>query len=145
MNEEEALASKYCGVYTDEQLETYVELLNTLYPWLSEWRLVRARKNHNDEFGDSVPKDEFYYKRSHGVPRDDQKLSRRSMDSLVLCLFNGNPGLVRLTKEFGQEIQERMQALMRNTLERFSPLATVVWPIRPEQKTQEGGHKSCQR
>ncbi len=127
-------------VYTDEELQTYVELLNTLYPWLSEWRLVRARKDHDDEFGDSVRKDEFYYKRSLGSPWDALKVSRRSMEALVSCLFDGNPGLQRLTKESRQEIQERMQALMRNTVEQFSPLATVVWPVQQEHKAQEGGH-----
>ena len=133
-----SIASEYEEIYTDEELQTYVELLNTLYPWLSEWRLVQARKDHNDEFGDSVHKDEFYYKRD--FPWDAIKVSRRSMKALVFCLFDGNPGLKRLTKEFRQEIQERMQALMRNTVEQFSPLATVVWPVQQEHKAQEGGH-----
>lgn len=96
-------------IYSDDELQAYVKLLNTLYYPSDEWRLVRARKDHDDLFGDQISEGEFYYKREYGAAWDDViKVSRRSMDALMYCLFCGNLELERLTKDLERQRQEEI-------------------------------------
>lgn len=90
--------------YSDDELQRYVELLNTLYhPWYG-WRLVSARKDHHDLFGDQISERELYYKRRYHPAWDAVvKVSRRSMDALIYCLFGTNLELERLTKDLERE------------------------------------------
>ena len=50
-------------IYNDDELRKLVEKLNGLYPSFYEWRLTKARKEHEDEFGDKILEGQLYFKR----------------------------------------------------------------------------------
>ena len=101
-------------IYSDDELQANVELLNVFYPRDSEWRFVRALKDRCDElFGDSISGDESHYVRYYS-PWNSVRVSRRSMEALISCLFNDNPQLEKLAKDFQREKRETVQALMQD-------------------------------
>ena len=87
-------------IYTDEELDDYLNRLNMLYsPWPG-WQSTKARKEHTDLFGIEIKRNEIYFKRSDGPAFVDvQKVSMVSMQNLIYSLFNWNFELSETLKE----------------------------------------------
>lgn len=77
----------------DEWFYKDLDLFNQFYVWHCGWNIVIARKDHIDENGFKIKWNEEYYKLKYGAGWNDvYKMSRRSMESLLLCFLNGNLG-----------------------------------------------------
>ncbi|MFC2037373.1 hypothetical protein ACFLYD_05310 [Chloroflexota bacterium] len=107
---------EYCS---DEELFEQLDLLNALNSEWSPWRNVKARKEHEDLFGELIQRDEVYFKRKIGVAWDDVlKLSRLSMERILLAIFADNAGL----EDLAQKVNEIRRERLRETFRRHSPV-----------------------
>lgn len=80
--------------YSDEGLHGMVEKLNAFTSTMFPWRLVQARKQHEDIFGETIKDREMYFKIEAGQAFDNViKVSQGSMDKLVFVLFRTSPML----------------------------------------------------
>lgn len=119
--------------YSDEEFHQMLGWLNALSPEWSGWRHVTARKEHEDLFGEAIGRSEVYFQRQIGVAWGDSlKLSRLSMERLLYAVFAGNQLLADLAREVGDIRQEAL----RETVQRCSPLSTILG--RKDRESEEG-------
>lgn len=91
---------------SQEAFRTDVKRLNALFKQPYSWKNTQAIKGHTDQFGNKVKEGEVYYKRSYGMGYDDElKLSKASMQQILIALFSGNEPLC----DFADEIIEQRQ------------------------------------
>jgi len=110
-------------IYDDKQLHELVEKLNAIGSSFNEWRLTKARKHHEDEFGDEIEKDQFYFKKQYGEAFDEVlKLSRASMEMLLFCLFSGNFAFESMCERWVEENRKRL----RENLLAYDPLRMTL-------------------
>jgi hypothetical protein len=100
--------------YDDDALYEMVSRLNTLFPESAPWRPIKARREHNDLFGNVIGDGDVYYGRQVGAGWDDAiRLSRVSMDTLLYALFTRNPGLREAADEVVRLRVKRMSDVYR--------------------------------
>ena len=106
---------------SDEELGESVEILNALLPDGYGWRLTQARKNHEDEHGVKIGRNESYYKRRYnGAYSAVLKYSFLSMDRHVFAIFAGNHGLTKALRKQIEEHRARViQAVQQNMKDWF--------------------------
>jgi hypothetical protein len=80
-----------------EELDERVRKLNGLFPLSPCWRLVQAKKDHEDAFGFEIKRGEWYYKRDVAY-FDAIKYSLASMEQVVEGLFCQNPALEKIAE-----------------------------------------------
>ena len=81
----------------DEDLARMVGLLNGLMPEFFPFRWTKARKEHEDLFGETILPGEDYLKRKTGPAWDNSvKLSQLSVERVFLSIFDDNPELRKL-------------------------------------------------
>jgi hypothetical protein len=102
-----------------EEFDDMLDKLNALNPSAFPWQRTKARKEHEDLFGETIRDGEIYIKRQVGAGwGDDIKLSRLSMERMLYALFPANPSLEGLAEEVIEaRLKERQKAHRR-----FSPL-----------------------
>lgn len=112
-------------LYTDSELQAYVELLNALEPERAYshtgWRQVKAQKEHLDIFGRVIAAGEYYFSRGPDT-LSDTKLSSWSMEALVNCVLEFNPFLKRLA----QERKLAREAKLRAVYDAANPLRRIL-------------------
>ena len=92
-------------IYSEEESQRLVWMLNALYfgsPYFGfdGWKPTKARKNHEDAFGDEIQEGEMYFKRQYYQAWDSVlKLSRRSMDKLLFAVYGGNTDLEKFCEK----------------------------------------------
>ena len=98
---------------------------NALFNLYDQWQVTRARKEHEDLFGEPIQPGEFYYKQQTG-PAWDQvtKLSQLSMERVLYVVLVGNSRLQALGE---RELAER-QSQMRADHDRYSPVNSLLGP-----------------
>jgi hypothetical protein len=70
--------------FSDKEFAELVRKLNALTHPAFQWRWTRARKEHEDIFGETIHRREEYFKREVGVAwGNDIKVSRISMERIV--------------------------------------------------------------
>jgi hypothetical protein len=95
----------------DEELHNMVGLLNGLIPELFPIRWTKARKEHEDLFGETISTGENYLTRKTGAAWGDSvKLSQLSVERVFLSIFDDNPGLRKLAHQVNEQRQERIHA-----------------------------------
>ncbi len=95
----------------DEEFDVKLVCLNALYGsgfhGMSKWEYVEARKQHTDEFGDTIQASEVYFRRNRGgFAYDMFKVSRRSMETILELLFFKNEPFLAYTRELKAKINE---------------------------------------
>lgn len=75
-----------------------LELLNSLFNPQNGWKAIESRKEHMDDWGDTVAQGETYYARYAGSI-NPTKLSRRSIEKMMDALFDHNPWLERMARQ----------------------------------------------
>lgn len=112
------------NIYSDEELSKKVNLFNSLYyPDYNTWQLTKARKEHCDEFGDSIDEGEYYYKYQHGPAFDDViKLSRSSIEKIIFLIFDGNLVLQR----YCDQITDKMIKRLCEEHKKYSPIDRLM-------------------
>lgn len=112
------MSGRFVGeYYTEEEFKEMVEKLNALMPRLSPWQWTHARKEHEDLFGEMVKPGDYYFKRKDGPAYGDViKLSRLSMERLLVALFSGNFPLAQLAQE---NHEARLEWLARERAKSF--------------------------
>ena len=114
--------SAFGSMYSEEDFEKYLGRLNALTSEYTPWQHTKARKEHEDEFGDIIKEGEIYFKRSYGGGYDAVlKLSRRSMEILIDCVFNDNFFL----ESIADKIKEARWERLKNEHARYSPLSKL--------------------
>ena len=98
---------------------------NALFTRYDQWQVTRARKEHEDLFGEPIQPGEFYYKQQIG-PAWDQvtKLSQLSMERLLYVIMVGNPRLLAL----GERESAAREAQMRADHDRYCPADNLLGP-----------------
>lgn len=96
----------------DEEFDAKLVCLNALYGsrlhGAKRWEYVEARKEHIDEFGDSIQKGDLYLRRyREGFAYDVFKISRRSMETVLEMLFLNNESFLAYAAELRGKIEER--------------------------------------
>lgn len=104
-------------IYSEDEIYERVEMLNMIQDQVSKWREVKARKEHVDEFGVKITKNELYYKRELGSSYDYIKLSRKSMDKFLYVLFNRNNRLQNVTRKL---LEDKRQDFAKKMNDLFS-------------------------
>lgn len=95
----------------DEELANMVGLLNGLMPESFPFRWIKAPKEHEDLFGETISTGEDYLKRKTGPAWDNSvKLSQLSVERVFLSIFDDNPGLRKLAQQVNEQRQERIRA-----------------------------------
>lgn len=98
-------------IYSEEEFSLYLRRLNGLFPSLQNWQSSKARKEHEDFFGEIIKRGEIYYKRSNGAGWDNEiKLSEKSMENIIYLIFDGNFPLQKLADEV---IENRFDEMKR--------------------------------
>jgi hypothetical protein len=104
---------------TDAELHRFVALFNeiTVSP---SWQETDARKDHTDEFGAPILSGEMYFSRHPGPAfHSVQRLSKRSMDTMLHFVFNRNSLLEELAVSRHEKGQAECVAVL-NTRRRSS-------------------------
>jgi hypothetical protein len=115
--------SIYGSIYSEEDFKKYLGRLNALTSEYTPWQDTKARKEHQDEFGDIIKEGDIYYKRSYGPSYSDVlKLSRRSIEIVIYCLFNGNFSL----ENIADKIKEARWERLKNAHARYSPVSQLL-------------------
>ncbi len=110
-------------IYNDDELRKLLEKLNAPFSGFYQWEFTKARKEHEDEFGDEIAVGEVYFKRKYGLAWDAVlKLSRDSMEKMLYCVFNGNFLLEDICEELVKEKKERLA----EAYEKISPLKHLM-------------------
>ena len=99
----------------DEEFRVHLEALNGLHHELSQWQGTSATKDHVDEFGDTINSGDNYYSRPLGGSVSAVlKLSRRSMETLLDCLFSTNGPLLQYGHQVKNQRFEQLRELVEN-------------------------------
>ena len=107
---------------SDEELEKLVDQLNALTDEWRQWKWTRARKEHEDLFGDAIQPGDDYLKRAYGSEfHEDVKLSQRSMSRMLHALFEGNLRLQTTAEHLHQRIEKDREQVMRKAVNSFGP------------------------
>ena len=105
-----------------EELERLVDQLNALTDEWRQWKWTRARKEHEDLFGQTIRPGDEYLKRAYGAEfHEDVKLSRQSMSKMLHALFDGNLRLQTIAEHLHQEIEKDREQVMRNAVNSIRP------------------------
>ncbi|MGX9698987.1 hypothetical protein ACWYXK_18580 [Janthinobacterium lividum] len=83
--------------YTDDEFWTHFKLFNSFFTSY-QWQDTKAARDHIDEFGDPVAHTEIYFTRSRHGDVNRLKLSRRSMEKMLMLFFDCNNGAVLLAE-----------------------------------------------
>ena len=95
------------------ELNNGLNQLNVLFPNPYEkWQFTTANKDHTDEFGVEIKRNDVYFKRETGA-RSSDKLSMKSMEQLIMLLFYSNVSLSSWTEEAYKEEEKRMADSIR--------------------------------
>ncbi|NVI83078.1 hypothetical protein [Janthinobacterium sp. BJB401] len=87
--------------YTDDEFWKHFKLFNVFFaPY--QWQDTKAAKAHLDEFGDPVAYSEIYFTRHLHGDVNRLKLSRRSMEKMLMLFFDSNNGAVLLAENLLQ-------------------------------------------
>ncbi|MBB5609045.1 MULTISPECIES: hypothetical protein [unclassified Janthinobacterium] len=84
--------------YTDDEFWKHLKLFNSFFNSY-QWQDTKAAKDHNDEFGDVVTKSEIYFTRSSCESIERLKLSRHSMEKMLMLFFDGNNKAVLIAEQ----------------------------------------------
>ena len=102
--------------FSAEALAEKVRLLNALGNEVRGWRLVCARKDHEDWFGDKINCGDYYYKFEQLPYYGDHKLSFLSMARLCWILFDTADLLEPLASELSLNREEKMRNSLRDAI-----------------------------
>ena len=93
----------------DEELARMVKLLNGLMPEFFPFQWTKARKEHEDLFGETISIGEDYLQRKTGPAWDNSiKLSQLSVERVFFSIFDDNPKLRKLAQHVNEQRQERI-------------------------------------
>ena len=101
----------------------YLESLNSLYSVPANWRIACANKAHIDNFGIKIKRGEEYYTSGYYGTPSFQRLSKQSMENLVLTVIHCNDMLYMKHEELAQanaEAGREYTSGMAESLERHS-------------------------
>lgn len=91
--------------FNEQDFKDKLEKLNAFMDPLVQWEPTKARKEHIDEFNRTINIGETYYKRKYAFNFNHiTKLSRKSMDSLLFMMFEGNPHLEYMAEDAIKEM-----------------------------------------
>src|SRR5262245_36584565 len=94
------LNDHYFYLEDDEFWKAFAQL-DSFQGEYSQWQTPCAQKEHTDEFGDHIKRNETYFKLQVGGAFDAViKLSRRSMDKLLFVVVQRSP----LLRHFADEL-----------------------------------------
>lgn len=96
-----------------------VALLNALLPEHCGWERKNANKRHEDLFGDEVqPGQDYYVRQVEGGFGSVFKLSRPSLDRLLVALFFSSGGLYELAAKEAERRKEALRQALQNVVNR---------------------------
>ncbi|NWJ40044.1 MAG: hypothetical protein HXX12_03615 [Geothrix sp.] len=99
--------------YTDEQFWELYKKFNSLFGDYWKWGDHEARKNHMDEFDNEVQRGEVYFTRDCGGAWNDKfKMSRKSMEIILMILFSENHRLNQISDHLLESEAQEMRAAM---------------------------------
>jgi hypothetical protein len=75
---------------TTNYTESHLKHLNAFYHELSPWQLTLANKAHVDEMGDKIQAGSQYYSNGDFNPAKQLRLSEKSMEGMLRCLFQNS-------------------------------------------------------
>jgi len=104
--------------FSDDEIPDMLRKLNFCYDPPFQWQSRKARKAHQDLFGDAVRPGERYFRlRMGGSYANDLKLSPHSMERFLFALFAPRP---RWEKQAERQIDQAM-ADVRSIMDRLRP------------------------
>jgi len=105
-------SESYDDYYSEKELEALVEKLNAFASPVCPWRLIRARKDHEDFFGERIKEFDDYYRFQGAVFHDTVKLSRLSMARLCFVLFQSTIALRPIADYLLQKKEKERQRVI---------------------------------
>ena len=76
----------------DEEFREYLQTLRGLTEATNQWGSVKARKSHEDVFGDNISRGEHYLRRGVGVGFDEVvRVSKRNMELIFSACTSSKP------------------------------------------------------
>ena len=99
---------------TDLEFRENLDYLNAITSDYFPWKPTTAMKTHIDEYGHKIEKKEIYYKRENSAYNSEIKLSKSSMEKLLIIIVNQNDTL----KSIGKIIKKNKNLEIREALVR---------------------------
>ncbi len=98
---------------TFEEFDIYLSYLKEMGDNYFPWRESTARKEHIDEYGETIQINDVFYKRDYG-PRANEvfKMSESSMEKLLYLLFHKNHKL----QAMGQDLVDKKRKAMQEAV-----------------------------
>lgn len=107
-----------------DDFDDQLDLFNSLLPHYSQFQYTTSRKEHEDEFGDTVFKGDTYFKRGGftGAFDDVIKVSSRSMNTILRMFVNRNP----IVHQLGTAMLQKHRDRLHDSANRMPELVDVV-------------------
>lgn len=94
---------------TDEDFWADFRLFNSFFGTY-KWQETKAAKDHIDEFGGAVSEGEIYFTRDSGQGYTKFKISRRSMEQMLMTFFHGNQFATRVANNLIEQHEVQLAA-----------------------------------
>ena len=101
--------------YSNDELASKIQKLNTCYDVHSLWQQRKAQKEHVDLFGQKINEGDSYFRLSiDGRHNNDLKLSRDSMDKFLYAIFAPAPNWEEDADTFLEREVEKARTILDN-------------------------------
>ena len=102
---------------TDKDFWADFRLFNSFFGTY-KWQDTKAAKDHIDEFGCAVSKGEIYFTRESGQDYTKFKISRGSMEQMLMTFFHGNQFARHVANNLIEYHEEQLAARIKKALAR---------------------------